>query len=54
MIPVVKASALFILCEKLPQLPSCGEAGDRLEDVFRCGGMNLWLTFFSRCGILNS
>ena len=33
-IPVVKASALFILCEKLPQLPSCSEAGDSIENVF--------------------
>jgi acyl-coenzyme A thioesterase PaaI-like protein len=38
MIPVVKASALFILCEKLPQLPSCGEAGDSIEDIFTYGG----------------
>jgi acyl-coenzyme A thioesterase PaaI-like protein len=34
MIRVVKASALFILCEKLPQLPSYSEAGDSIEDVF--------------------
>jgi acyl-coenzyme A thioesterase PaaI-like protein len=33
-IPVVKASALFILCEKLPWLPSCGEAGNSVEDLF--------------------
>ncbi|KAH8650326.1 hypothetical protein BGZ60DRAFT_437094 [Tricladium varicosporioides] len=37
-IPVVKASALFILCEKLPQLPSCGEAGDSIENIFTYGG----------------
>jgi hypothetical protein len=37
-IPVVKASALFILCEKLPQLPSCGEAGDSIEDIFTYRG----------------
>jgi hypothetical protein len=37
-IPVVKASALFILCEKLPQLPSCGEAGNSIEDIFTYKG----------------
>jgi hypothetical protein len=37
-VPVVKASALFILCEKLPQLPSCGEAGDSIEDIFTYRG----------------
>lgn len=37
MIPVVKATALFILCEKLPQLPSCGEVGDSIEDLFTSG-----------------
>ena len=35
-IPVVKANALFILCEKLPQLPSCGDAGKSFEDLFIC------------------
>ncbi|KAF8862751.1 hypothetical protein BDZ45DRAFT_769052 [Acephala macrosclerotiorum] len=36
-IPVVKANALFILCEKLPQLPSCGEADNSIEDLFTYG-----------------
>jgi acyl-coenzyme A thioesterase PaaI-like protein len=37
-IPVIKASALFILCEKLPQLPSCSAEGHSIEDLFKYGG----------------
>jgi acyl-coenzyme A thioesterase PaaI-like protein len=33
-ISVVKANALFILCEKLPQLSSAGEACHSIEDLF--------------------
>ncbi|KAH8653959.1 hypothetical protein BGZ60DRAFT_158670 [Tricladium varicosporioides] len=36
-IPVVKASALFILCEKLPRLPSYSEAGHSIEDLLAYG-----------------
>ena len=37
-IPVVKANALFILCEKLPRLPSCGEVCHSIEDLFTYRG----------------
>ncbi|KAH8650390.1 hypothetical protein BGZ60DRAFT_421892, partial [Tricladium varicosporioides] len=38
MIPVVKASALFILCKTLPQLPSYNEASNSIEDIFTYRG----------------
>ena len=37
-IPVVKANALFILCEKLPQLPGCAEICHSVEDLFTYRG----------------
>jgi acyl-coenzyme A thioesterase PaaI-like protein len=37
-IPVVKANALFILCEKLPQLSGCDEICHSVEDLFTYRG----------------
>ena len=47
MIWVIKASALFILCEKLFRLLSYSKAGDNIKDVFIYKGNKPIVSFAS-------